>query len=169
MEPWTVLKEAITAVPAVSYALGVLGIISAIAIVRIFRIDYRVAVYGTVIMFVLMVALLVFAALTKVNSPQVRVAALVMMWSFLALIILSAALLFLSAFFNYPKPLTNIFGLPDATVGRKEFDRLLDQAWDALGGAPNTHVITGYSAPNIEEARRALRDARYLRPRDADL
>jgi tetratricopeptide (TPR) repeat protein len=59
-------------------------------------------------------------------------------------------------------------GLADA-VGRKEFDRLLDQAWDALGGAPNAHDITDFSTANIEKARRALRDARNLRPRDPNI
>ncbi len=71
---------------------------------------------GTIVMVILMVALVVFAALTKVNSPQVRVAALVLMWSFLALTILSAVLLFTSAFFAYPKPLAVLLGLDNAVT-----------------------------------------------------
>ncbi len=107
--PWRVLQAAIKAVPAVKYALGVLGIISAIAIVRAFGIDARLAVFGTIVMLVLMVTLLVFAALTKVKSKQIRVAAIIMMWSFLALTIFTATLLFTSAFFRYPKPLPELF------------------------------------------------------------
>jgi hypothetical protein len=111
--PWTILQAAIKAVPALKYALAVLGIVSAISLIKGFGIDFRIAVFGTIIMVVLMVALVVFAALTKVKSPQVRSAALVLMWSFLALTILSAALLFTSAFFDYPKPLPKLLGLAD--------------------------------------------------------
>lgn len=57
--PPSVLKQAINAVPAVKYALGVGGIISVIAIVRGFRIDFRVALLGAVVMLVLMAVLLV--------------------------------------------------------------------------------------------------------------
>jgi hypothetical protein len=110
LTPWSVLHAAVRAVPALKYTLAVLGVVSAIAIVKGFGIDFRVAVFGTVIIVVLMAALVVFAALTKVRSPQVRAAALVMMWSFLALTILSAALLFTAAFFSYPKPLGDLFG-----------------------------------------------------------
>jgi len=48
LNPITVLGEAIRAVPAVKYALGIAGIVSAIAIVTGgFRIDLRIAVFGT--------------------------------------------------------------------------------------------------------------------------
>ena len=114
LSPWTILQKAIKAVPSLKYALGVLGIVSAIAIIRSFGIDFRIAVFGTITMVVLMTALVVFAALTKVTSPQVSLAALVLMWSFLALTILSAALLFTSVFFSYPKPLSELFGLTPA-------------------------------------------------------
>jgi hypothetical protein len=116
LTPWTVFQAALKAVPALKYALAVLGLVSAIAIIKGFGIDYRVAVFGTIIMLVLMVAIVVFAALTKVKSPQVRSAALVLMWSFLALTILSGALLFTSAFFDYPKPLTQLFGSSQVVV-----------------------------------------------------
>lgn len=111
VSPWTLLKAAIKAVPAVKYALGVAGIMSAIAIIRGFGLDLRVAVFGTIIMLVLMTALVVFAALTRARSPQVRLAALVMMWSFLILVILSATLLFTSTFLQFPKPLLQLFAL----------------------------------------------------------
>jgi hypothetical protein len=111
LTPWAVLQAAVKAVPALRYALAVLGIVSAIAIIKGFGIDFRVAVFGTIIMVVLMTALVVFAALTKLKSLQVRSAALVLMWSFLGLAILSAVLLFTSAFFSYPMPLAQLLGL----------------------------------------------------------
>jgi hypothetical protein len=111
LAPWTVLQAAIRAVPALKYALGVLGLVSAIAIIKGFGIDFRVAVFGTIVMVALMITLVVFAALTKVKSPQVRYAALALMWALLALTILSAVLLFTSAFFSFPRPLGQLFGL----------------------------------------------------------
>jgi hypothetical protein len=111
LNPWSVLQTAVKAVPALRYALAVLGIVAAIAIVKGFGIDYRVAVFGTIVMVVLMVSLVVFAALTTVKSQQTRAAALVMMWSFLVLAILSVILLFTSAFFDFPKPLPHLSGL----------------------------------------------------------
>ena len=44
------LKEAIRAVPAVKYAMGVGGVAAVVAIVAGLKIDYRVAVFGTVIL-----------------------------------------------------------------------------------------------------------------------
>jgi hypothetical protein len=109
--PWTVFQAAIKVFPPLKYALAVAGIVSAIAIIKGFGLDLRIAVYGTIIMLVLMTALVVFAALSKSKSPQLRYAALVMMWSFLILVILCAALLFTSAFFDFPKPLPILFGM----------------------------------------------------------
>ena len=63
MQPAKVLNEAIKAVPAVKYALGIGGVIALIAIVKGFGIDYRVAGFGAVIMLVLMTMLVVFAKL----------------------------------------------------------------------------------------------------------
>jgi hypothetical protein len=116
MAPWAIFRTALKAFPPLKYALAVLGIVSAIAVIKGFGIDFRVAVFGTIIMMVLMSALVVFASLTKVKSPQVRAAAYVMMWAFLALTILSAGLLFTSAFFDIPKPLMQLFGFADEPV-----------------------------------------------------
>lgn len=116
--PWTVFTVALKAVPALRYALAVLGIVSAIAIIKGFGVDFQTAVYGTIIMLILMVALVVFAALTKVRSPQVRWGALLLMWSFLLITILSAALLFTSAFFEYPRPLGQLLSLTNSSDPR---------------------------------------------------
>jgi hypothetical protein len=131
LTPWTVFQTALKAFPPLKYALAVLGIVSAIAIIKSFGIDFRCAAYGTVVMMVLMVGLLVFAALTKVKNPQVQNAAVVMMWSLLMLTILSATLLFTSAFFDWPKPLPNLLGLepkPAAQNGKPVSGR-----WGVLG------------------------------------
>jgi len=104
--PYQILRDAIKAVPAVKYALGVVGVVAAVAVVGSFRIGYGVAVFGAVVVFVLMVLLLVFAKLTQTDSRYFTTPAVVLMWTFLLLTIATAALLFTSVFFNKPLDLT---------------------------------------------------------------
>jgi hypothetical protein len=107
LSPSRILDEAIRAVPAVKYALGVTGIVAAIAIVRLFNLDLRIAAFGTIVTFALMVALVIFAALTKLAPRHFLLPVLVMVWSFLILVIATAVLLFTSVFFKKPVDLMN--------------------------------------------------------------
>lgn len=68
LTPWTVFQAALKAVPALKYALGVMGIVSAVAIIKGFGIDFRGAVFGNIIMVILMAVLVIFAALTKAKG-----------------------------------------------------------------------------------------------------
>ena len=103
MQPLTVLQEAIRAVPAVRYALGVAGIVAVVALVRAFRLDFKVAIFGTITTLAFMVALVVFAKLTTTAKKHFLGPVLIMMWAFLIMVISSAALLFSSVFFDQPK------------------------------------------------------------------
>jgi hypothetical protein len=102
LNPYGLLRESIRAVPAVKYALGVAGIVSAIAIVSAFGMDLRIAGFGTIITFALMVVLVVFAKLSTTAPRHFLVPVLLLMWSFLVLTIATAFLLFSSVFFNRP-------------------------------------------------------------------
>lgn len=103
LNPITVLREAIRAVPAVKYALGIAGIVSAIAIVTgAFRIDPRIAVFGTVIMFVLMTVLVLFARLSTTSHHALGIAVIVLVWFSLLLTMFTATGLFTSVFFHWP-------------------------------------------------------------------
>ena len=102
LSPIQLLREAIKAVPALKYALGVAGLVAVIAIVGAFRVRPEIAVLGAIATLVLMVALLVFANLTKTAKKHFLFPAMVMMWSFLVLVIAAAGLLFCSTFFNWP-------------------------------------------------------------------
>jgi hypothetical protein len=113
--PPSLLKQAIKAVPAVKYALGVAGIIAVIAIVRGgLNIDFRVAVFGTVIMLVLMTILVVFANLASQQKSSFRKPAIVFTWFSLLLVMATAALLFLSVFFGKPLDLRNLIPVSHA-------------------------------------------------------
>ena len=99
--PVNVLNEAIKAVPALKYVLGVLGVVAAIAIARTFVSSARVAVIGFLIVLVLMVAVVIFAALTRATGA-LRIAATIMMFAFLMLTIGATFFIFTSVFFKWP-------------------------------------------------------------------
>lgn len=108
--PTTILGKAIRAVPAVKYALGVAGVIAVIAIVvGGWKIDERVAVFGFIVMIVLMTILAVFA---KIPTTAIALGAplLVVVWSAVILFVATAGALFFSVFFDWPVPLkTRVF------------------------------------------------------------
>ena len=99
VNPFRVLKEAIKQVPALKYALGVAGIAAAAAIVKSLVSDLRVAVFGIILMVVLMTVLVVFAKLTAIASKDFKLPALVLLWFSLLLVIAVSSLLFTSTFF----------------------------------------------------------------------
>lgn len=100
--PPSILKQAIKAVPAVKYALGIAGIIAVIAIVAAFGIDFRVALFGAVGMFVLMTMLVIFASLARQKGSQFRLPALVFTWFSLLSVMALAIVLFTSVFWGRP-------------------------------------------------------------------
>ena len=125
------LSEAVRAVPAVKYAVGVGGIVAVVAIVAGFGIQPLFAVLGSVVTLVLMVALLVFARLTRTGPKYFLVPALVLMWSFLGLSIATACLLFTIVFFSWPIPINHLVS-PSTQTNQpgpgKSLDKLLKSA-----------------------------------------
>ena len=112
--PLAILRESIISVPAVvKYALGVAGLASVIAIVRSLSIiDYRVAVFGTVLVLLLMTLLVVFARLSRLTAPGFRLLAMVFTWFALILVSAAAFAMFLSVFFRWPLDLQDWKDLP---------------------------------------------------------
>jgi tetratricopeptide (TPR) repeat protein len=102
LDPSTLLQEAVRAVPAVKYALGIAGILAVLAIAKAFDLDPRFAVGGTVLVLVLMVVLLVFARLSARASRYFVLPALFLTWGSLGLVLATAGALFSSAFFGRP-------------------------------------------------------------------
>ena len=103
--PMQFLREAIKAVPAVKWALGVGGIASVVAIVAAFGIDVRVAGIGVVIMIPLMMLLVVFARAATLTGQAMRTPALVLAWFVLIVFMAVSAALVTSVFFDRPVPL----------------------------------------------------------------
>jgi hypothetical protein len=110
--PSEILKGAIRAVPAVRYALGVGGVVAVIALVRGLNLGLDTAVFGAVVMFVLMTVLVIFARLASIASTHFKTPALIFTWFCLILTMASAALLFSHVFFGFPASL-NLFRPPE--------------------------------------------------------
>jgi hypothetical protein len=107
--PLNILHQAIKAVPAVRWALGVSGILAVIAIaVSAWKINLIVAVLGVPIMLVLMTGLVIFAALANDHTVLVK-PAFVLTWFSLVLVMATASALFTSIFLDKPIPLKKYF------------------------------------------------------------
>jgi hypothetical protein len=102
ISPVRILKDAIKAVPAVRYALGISGILAVVAISFSFRLDPRIAVFGALIMLILMTALVIFARLTVLPESSISRPAIVFTWFALLLVMATAVALFASVFFRTP-------------------------------------------------------------------
>lgn len=107
--PLWLLREAIKANPSLRYAFGVVGIVAAVNIVgALVQQEWRIAVYGTALMFIAMVVLTLFARIhtlpSKILHPPIRV----LLWSSVVLIILVAYVFFISAFFQFPSILASL-------------------------------------------------------------
>jgi hypothetical protein len=105
LNPLTILKDAVKAVPAMKYALAVLGLVAVVAIVSLWRVKYEVAIFGAVIILGLMVPVLVFAKLTKVAPKYFLGPARAFMWAFVILTIIAGTCLFTAAAFKQPPAL----------------------------------------------------------------
>jgi hypothetical protein len=118
--PTGILEKAVKKVPSVKYALGVAGVVSAVAIIAGFKIDWRVAAFGTVVMFVFMTVLTIFSASARLKGPNMVLPATILVWFSLVLFIAVASCLFTWIVADWPSGLATILdaGLrPNATPG----------------------------------------------------
>lgn len=105
------LREAVKAVPAVRYALGVGGIAATVAIIVSFRIDPLVAFVGTVVMISLMAILVIFARMAALAGPVMMMPALVFTWFTLILFMAVSLALCGSVFIGKPVDLQHWIGV----------------------------------------------------------
>jgi len=98
MEPLKLLKDAIRAVPAVRYALGVAGIAAVVAIVLGFKLRPDVAVFGSLIVLALMFVLVVFSKYAGQPNASSLGPATLLVW-FYTIAIVVATILFMTSYF----------------------------------------------------------------------
>lgn len=114
--PLNIFREAMKAVPQLKFGLGIIGLIALIVFAGSYlKVSFRVAVIGVLIMIILMVLLVIFAALTKA-SGALRVAAIIMMFAFLLLGISTGVCIFTSVFFKSPVDLQDWIKDPTPTA-----------------------------------------------------
>jgi hypothetical protein len=102
-----VINKAITAVPAVRYALGIVGVAAAAALITIyFRSGATAAIVGTALLLIAMILLRVFAHLASLPSgnPSLTILALSLAWAFVLLFCGFGILTASCVFFDKPKP-----------------------------------------------------------------
>jgi beta-glucosidase-like glycosyl hydrolase len=103
LSPIKVLKDAQDSVPAVRWAKGVAGVVAVVAIISGFEIDFKFAIFGTIIVFGFMFVLITFSALdsTRNNRTLILLASFAA-WAFVLLSIAVCISLFTSYFFCNP-------------------------------------------------------------------
>src|SRR5437667_11305566 len=159
IEPVKFLKDATRAVPAVRYALGVGGIAAVVSIVITgFGLDVKTAVFGTLIVFVFMVVLVVFSNLAKAGG-LLYYPALFLCWAFLLLTITSTALFASSFFFDYPKPMPCLWDpskceKQQGTIGNAASKSVVDLMQKILVLRGTYEAIKDYGAIAENEVRR---------------
>ena len=99
---WRLVQDAIKAVPAVRYALGIGGIAALVALIGGLGVDYRVALFGTLITLGLSFVLVLFARMSEFAGAAFYLPIMVATWSFLVLTIASSVGLATSFFFQWP-------------------------------------------------------------------
>jgi len=100
--PLAFLREAIQAVPAVRYALGVGGVVAVIAIIASFRISYKVAVIGFPVLLIMMVLLVVFAKLAEAKPQHFLAPLVILTWFSIVAMVGTIGLIFTGVFFGWP-------------------------------------------------------------------
>ena len=105
------IREAVQAVPAVKWAVGVGGIAAVVALIStpVFGLPPKLAAVGVTVMLVLMVLLVIFAQAAKFKKDLVAPAK-VFTWFCLFLFMAASSLLLTSAFFDLPRPLSQLLG-----------------------------------------------------------
>lgn len=162
LNPVTFLREAVRAVPAIRYALGVGGIVATIAIIFAFEIAPKIAFVGTVVMLLLMAVLVIFARTVSLAGPRTLLPALVLTWFSLLIFIAVSLALFSSVFFQ--KPLDLAHWLDDRPPNKPTFDE--QGALNAIElGVDLSHVLEKLGQPtNTSIEPGGFRLARYSYP-----
>lgn len=102
LSPMQILREAVRAVPAVKYALGIGGLIAVLSIIFSFGLNPKVAFIGAVFMFMLMGVLVIFARMTALPDQHLLLPAKVFTWFVLFAFMSLSVCLFASVFLKWP-------------------------------------------------------------------
>jgi hypothetical protein len=102
--PLSLITAARRAHPAFKYATAAAGVIGIVVILAQYGISYATLAFGSILLFVIMVMFLVFSQAAAIAKVHLTLPATVLIWVFLLIGVLTALLLFTSAFFDLPLP-----------------------------------------------------------------
>lgn len=155
ISPYGLLRQATKTVPAVKYAIGVAGVAAVLAIVAGWKIDYRVAVFGVLIIFIFMFLLLMFSSLaTPRGKRRLEIPALFLAWSFLLISVMTSFLFATSFFWSWPQDIRSYF--PDRDVVTVTIEGTVA---DSSGGAISDATVT---VAGFDIALRSREDGRFV-------
>jgi hypothetical protein len=104
ISPANLIQSARNAHPAFKYAIVIGGLCGIIATVYSFGLSPATLVFGVIILICLMVVFVVFARVATLAAGALAVPATILVYTVLALLVRTTALLFTSAFFDIPLP-----------------------------------------------------------------
>jgi len=107
LSPASLVRAGMKAHPAFKYAMAAAGLIGLVVIITRYGVSPATAVFGVIILVVLMVLFLVFSqAAALARAPRLLATpAIVLVWSFLIMAILAGLFLLTSSFFDMPLPI----------------------------------------------------------------
>lgn len=164
MQPFKVLTASVRSLPAMKYALAVAGLAAVVALVSAFRLSPAIAVIGSVVVIALMVVVFLFVRLTATASRHFFMPVMVMMWALLALFVATATLLFTSAFFQWPRGLSELIA-PAASAQNPRAPRNTPVTLAPL--LATARAMLG--AHDYPAAWKAAEDARQQQPDSAEV
>ena len=105
---FSVIKNASKAVPFLKYAVGLAGIAALIALVKSYGLDYDVAIWGGIIVLILMIILFLLSKAYHSSNLPLHKLAYFLICSMTSLFVLTAILLVTCTFFDLPKPIMQV-------------------------------------------------------------
>jgi hypothetical protein len=108
ISPASLLQQATKAAPVVQLAIGIGGIVAVIAIVASFKVDWRVAVFGVVIMLVFMAVLFILGKAVVAKTSDFFILAVTFTWFCLMAFMAVTTTFFWCVFFKKPFELSYI-------------------------------------------------------------
>jgi len=103
-DPWQLFVAALKAYPKARIMYALLAALCLVVIaLSVFRVSAEYAVFGTVIVFALLVVAALTLAATRLSRDTVYLPALALTWSILVLLDASLVFLFTGYFFNWPR------------------------------------------------------------------
>ncbi|HTA64433.1 MAG TPA: hypothetical protein VK753_02920 [Xanthomonadaceae bacterium] len=149
LSPAAAIAAASRAHPAFKYATAALGLMGIVAVALHWGLSAYAAVFGSILLVVLMVLFLVFAQATSLARASVTLQAQVLVWTFLSLAIATAILLFTSSFFNQPLPFRTVL-LRELMPSGQGDSAINCNLPSQDGGVPTTIQFVNHRARTVE-------------------